>query len=384
MEHLFAGAVALVLYVLFGYPLLLALRARYRRRPVVKRFEARTVSVLLPVSNGEAWIGQKLDNLLDLDYPEELLDIIVVSDGSTDGTERIANEFTVRHKSIKCFSIPKKGKAEALNRAIEEARGEILFFTDVRQAIEREALRSLVACFADPSVGVVSGELVIRDGQTHEEANVGLYWNYEKWIRKRLSAMDSVLGATGCLYAMRRHLAKPLPAGTLLDDVHLPMGAFFAGYRIVMEEQAKAYDQPTRLDREFRRKVRTQAGIYQLIAAFPALLWPGTRMWLDFVSYKLGRLALPWALVAVAVSSFWLPDGWRGIAILGQAVFYTAAGVDLWIPEGMLVKRVTGPARAFVVLIAAAAGAVAIVAFPPERLWRAEKSNGDTSSTDEP
>lgn len=384
MEYAFAGALGFVLYVLFGYPLLLALRARLRRRPVTKRFEPRTISVLLPVHNGEAWIGQKLESLLALDYPAGLMDIVVVSDGSTDGTERITRTFTARHIDVRLLSIPKRGKAEALNRAMEQARGEILFFTDVRQAIDRGALRSLVACFADPRVGAASGELVIRDGRTHEEANVGLYWKYEKWIRKRLSAVDSVLGATGCIYAMRRDLAKPLPAGTLLDDVHLPMGAFFAGYRIVMEEQAKAYDQPTGLDAEFRRKVRTQAGIYQLIGAFPRLLWPGTRMWMDFVSYKLGRLLLPWALLMVAVSSFWLPEGWRWIAIAGQAVFYTAAGVDLWIPEGMLVKKLTGSARAFVVLIASAAGAVAIFVIPPERLWRAGKSDGNTSSPDEP
>jgi cellulose synthase/poly-beta-1,6-N-acetylglucosamine synthase-like glycosyltransferase len=111
MEYVFAGALGFVLYVLFGYPLLLALRARLRRRPVTKRFEPRTVSVLLPVYNGEAWIGQKLENLLALDYPAGLMDIVVVSDGSTDGTERIARTVTARHIDVKLLSIPKRGKA---------------------------------------------------------------------------------------------------------------------------------------------------------------------------------------------------------------------------------------------------------------------------------
>src|SRR5262249_12218186 len=158
---------------------------------------------------------------------------------------------------VEVIELPSKsGKAVALSVALKSAHGEILFFTDVRQPLEPDALQHLVNRFADPKVGVVTGELIIRDGTTHEEANVGLYWKYEKLIRKELSRLDSVLGATGCIYAMRRSLAKPLPPGTLLDDVHQPMNAFFAGYRIVMEDRAIAYDVPTGLEAEFWRKVR--------------------------------------------------------------------------------------------------------------------------------
>src|SRR5205085_1070151 len=104
----------------------------------------------------------------------------------------------------------------------------------------------------------------------------------------------SIPGATGCIYAMRRNLAVPLPSGVLLDDVFLPFAAFFKGFRLILEPAAKAYDSPTSLDTEFRRKVRTQAGVYQLLRYYPQLLGPGNRMWLDFCSHKLGRLALPW------------------------------------------------------------------------------------------
>ena len=155
---------------------------------------------------------------------------------------------------------------------MDHAGGEILFFTDVRQTLAADSLRNLIANFADPKVGVVSGELVILDKAGHEDAQVGLYWKYEKWLRKRLSRIDSLPGATGCIYAMRRELAGPLPPDCLLDDVYLPMIAFFRGRRLVLDETAKAYDTAISRETEFWRKVRTQAGVYQLLGWFPQLL----------------------------------------------------------------------------------------------------------------
>src|SRR5262249_53333127 len=148
------------------------------------------------------------------------------------------------------------------------------------------------------------------------------------WIRKSLSAIDSVPGATGAVYAMRRKLARPMPANTLLDDVYLPMGAFLAGYRIVLDDSAIAYDYPNSLKSEFRRKVRTLAGVYQLIAMFPALLGPANRMWIHFVSHKLGRLLLPFALLGLLICSFGLPAPLRHAAPFLQAAFYAVAALD--------------------------------------------------------
>jgi len=366
MEYLFTASAAFVLYVLFVYPLLLALRASIWPKPVIRRFEPRSVSVILPVHNGTPWIARKLDSLLSLDYPRDRVEILVVSDGSTDATEAIVE----RYPAVRLIAIAKAGKAAALNAGLAHSTGEIAFLTDVRQPLEPASLRHLVACFADPEVGAATGELIILDGESHEEANVGLYWKYEKWIRRRLSGLDSVLGATGCIYAMRRRLIRPLPAGTLLDDVEMPMQAFFAGRRIVMEERAKAYDEPTRLDHEFRRKVRTQAGMIQFIRSHPQVLIPGNRMWLDVVSYKLGRLLLPWALLLMAISSFGLSEPARSVALGAQTLFYAAALIDWWIPERTPLKSLTAPIRAFVVLVAAAFCATSIFFVPPERLWR--------------
>lgn len=364
---LFLFCCAALLYVIAGYPALLALQARWRGRAHTVSCIQPGVSVLLPAHNGEGWIQQKLESIQGLAYPAEKLHVLVIADGCTDRTAEIARRFPVE-----LIELPQKsGKAAALNRGMEHAQSEILFFTDVRQPLEPDALQQLVNHFADPRVGVVTGELIIRDGTTLEEANIGLYWKYEKWIRKHLSQVDSVLGATGCIYAMRRSLAKPLPAGTLLDDVHLPMHAFFAGSRIVMEERARAYDIPTGLEAEFWRKVRTQAGIYQLLRHFPQLLWPGTRMWAHFVSYKFGRLMLPFLLLGMAVGSLQLPAPWRGMAVGSQLLFYGLAIGNRWIPaQGGIVKKISAAVSAFVVLVGAAFCGAGILVFPPERLWK--------------
>jgi poly-beta-1,6-N-acetyl-D-glucosamine synthase len=359
-----AGFVA---YTLAGYPVLLAAAVRFRSRPVEKRLEPKTVTILLPVRNGECWLRAKLESLLALRYPAELVQILVISDGSTDGTDEIACQYAGR---IEFLRTQGGGKAVALNVGLERARGEILFLTDVRQPLDPDCLKHLVACFADPSVGVVSGELVISEGLTREEASVGLYWKYERWLRKLESRIDSVMGATGCIYAMRRELAAPLPPGTLVDDMFLPLRAFFKGYRVILEDSAVAFDYPTALDAEFLRKVRTQAGVYQIIGLFPQLLLPRNRMWLAFVSHKLARLFLPFALIVAVVTSFYLDDPWRGIAIAAQAAFYAAALLDLWVPDGAGIKCLSATARSFVVLMAAAFCAALVLVRPPGEIWK--------------
>jgi len=365
---IFAASAAFIVYVLGGYPLLLAAAARRRGRAVASRFEPRTVSVLLPVRDGAPWIRAKLESILRLDYPRHLVEIFVISDGSEDGTDAIVREFA--GAGVELVGVPRAGKAAALNAGMARARGDILFFTDVRQRLAADALRVLVACFADPRVGAASGELIIGAGTNAEHAQTGLYWRYEKWIRRRLSLLDSVPGATGCIYAMRRDLAVPLPPDILLDDVYLPLGAFFRGYRVVLAP-AYAYDTPAALGHEFRRKVRTLAGVWQVMAHYPALLGPGNRMWIHFVSHKLGRLVLPWALAAAAVAACGLPPGWRVAALSAQAAFYGLAALDLVVPDGAAVKRLSSPARAFVVLMAAALCAVSIAFLPARVFWAA-------------
>lgn len=363
----FIASLAFLVYLFFGYPLLLAVTAR-RERPVHKRLEPKTVSVLLTVYNGEKWIREKLQSILALDYPAELMQVIVISDGSTDRTEDIVREFGTR--GVELLGVPRGGKAAALNAGMRQARGDVLFFTDVRQPLEPGALKSLVCCLGDPTVGAACGHVYFLGDEHEQKAHMGLYWTYEKWIRRMHTRIHSIQAGTGCIYAMRRELATAIPPDTLLDDSYLPLCAFFRGYRFVFDTGAIAYEYPTSLDSEFHRKVRTLAGIYQLIHLFPKLIGPGNRMWIHFVSHKLGRLMAPFALISMAVSSFGLPAPWMQAAVAGQAGFYLLAAADSWIPEGWPVKRISSVARTFVVMMAASLCAVEIFFVPARKLWK--------------
>jgi biofilm PGA synthesis N-glycosyltransferase PgaC len=364
---IFLASLTFTIYIVFGYPLLLAVLARndYKIR---KSFEPTDVSILLPVYNGEKWIREKLLSILDLDYPPELRRVIVISDGSTDRTDAIAREFA--GQGVDLLRVPRGGKAAALNAGLRAARGQILFFTDVRQPLDPGCLKSLVACLGDPSVGAACGHVYFLGGPKEQAAHMGLYWRYEKWVRLNQTRIHSIQAGTGCIYAMRRELAAPVPPDALLDDSYLPLCAFFRGYRFVFDTEAIAYEYPTTLDAEFHRKVRTLAGIYQLIGIFPALIGPGNRMWIHFVSHKLGRLLVPFALIGMAVSSFGLPGAWKVAAIVAQGTFYLTAALDSWIPGHWPIKRISSLARTFVVLMAAAFCAVTIFFIPARRLWK--------------
>jgi len=368
---IFIGTAAFLLYVVLGYPIVLAGLARYFPRPVHKAPSHMSVSVIIAVHNGERFISDKLRSVLALRYPRELMQILVVSDGSTDSTDDLVSEFA--SAGVELIRIPKGGKCSALNEAIPRARGEILLLTDVRQLVEPESLERLISCFADPSVGVVSGEVVIRPGHTHQEADIRLYWRFETWIRGQLSRIDSMLGATGPFYAMRRSLAVPIPSEILLDDIYLPIAAFFAGYRLVVEPGAHAHDYPTRRDSEFRRKVRTLAGNYQILLYYPQLLGFGNRMWFHYLSYKIGRLLLPYGLLLIAVSGLFLPNPFRWPVIISQGIFYGLAAVDPLISDTWPLKRLSSPIRTFVAMMIAALAAVSVFFVPPRSLWKETK-----------
>lgn len=364
---IFLISILLVGYVLIGYPALLSLMARFRGKPIARADLIEPVTVIIAVRNGERWLRQKLESVLALDYPPEMFDVIVVSDGSTDRTEEIARSFAGRR--VRLLVVPQGGKPAAVNAAVPLATGEHLFLTDVRQILEPQCLKRLMTCMADPQVGVVSGNLKIRPGGNAEEESTGLYWRYENAIRQNLSQVDSMLGATGPVYLVRRRLFVPIPPDSLLDDVYLPMSVHLKGYRLVFEEDAVAVDEPTLLQSEFRRKVRTQAGILQLLATFPGLYSSRNRMRLHFISLKIGRLMLPYLLLAALLSALALPGRWRWIAAGPQILFWAIAAVDPWIGRGSALKRLSAPARAFAVLVFSAFAALRILFLPARSLW---------------
>ena len=369
---IFLALCGLIAYTVAGYPLLLGWMARRYFRPVLKQpDESRTVSVILVVYNGQNFLADKLESILHQSYPADRMQVLVVSDGSTDQTDAIALSFAPR--GVQFLRVPHGGKPAALNAAVPNAHGEFLVLTDVRQVLDPDAIGRLLACFADPAVGAVSGDMVVRSGdrdESPEENNVGLYWRYERWIRKQLAAVDSMLGATGPFYAIRRDLFRPMPPDTLLDDMFVPLDAFFRGYRLVLEEQAKAYDYPTNIRTEFRRKVRTLAGNYQIIGQYPDLLSRRNRMLFHFVSYKLARLMLPWFAIALFLASLALPRPFSTLAICLELIPCAIAATDFITPPGVFWKKLSSPARTVLAMLAATACAIAIFFVPPRRLWK--------------
>jgi poly-beta-1,6-N-acetyl-D-glucosamine synthase len=337
MEMLFWGSAIVVGYVYAGYPVLLAAWARLAARvPRVTADGARawpSISIIVAARNEAGRLPARVRNLMDVPYPGRR-EILVVSDGSTDDP---AAALAAVGDGVRLVEVPAGGKPRALNAGVAAATGDILVFADARQTFSPGALMALVRSFDDPQVGGVTGELVLdveTGGGTASTIGdgVGLYWRYEKWLRRNESLVWSTLGATGAIYALRRALWQPLPPDTLLDDVLAPMRAVLAGYRVVFDEAAQAFDR-TAPDAaaEARRKKRTLAGNYQILWQEPRLLAPGVNpVWVQYLSHKVGRLVVPWALVGaflasavLAVSSWWyaaafgLQAGFYGLALLG-------------------------------------------------------------------
>jgi len=274
MRWVFWSAFALVAYTYAGYLCWLWLRARLFPWPVRHSPQEPQVSVVMVVRNEEQVLQRKLQNILTLDYPEGLCQVVVVSDGSTDGTERILSSHAADPRVHVIMNQLPRGKASGLNDAIAMASGEIIVFTDARQQIEPGAIRLLAENFTDPEVGCVSGALMLGDpGAGETGKGMGLYWGIEKKIRELESAAGSVVGATGAIYSVRREFLSSVPEGTILDDVYIPMQVARQGKRIVFEDRARAWDTPDLgKGREFARKVRTLSGNYQLLQLAPWLL----------------------------------------------------------------------------------------------------------------
>lgn len=360
MEILFWASAGLVAYVYIGYPLALALWARVRRvrrvRPGAMGATGATgaqppVSIVIAVRDEAHRLPARIDNLLSLDYSGER-QIIVVSDGSTDQPERA---LAAAPANVELVGLPPCGKAEALNAGVARAVHDIVVFADARQTFARDALRMLVAPFDDPQVGGVTGELVLdteSSGLGGPESGVGegigLYWRYEKALRRFESTVGSTLGATGAIYALRRSLWQPLPPDTLLDDVLAPMRAVLDGHTVVFEDRAKAFDRASSdASAESQRKIRTLAGNVQILWLEPRLLNPfANPVWVQYMSHKLGRLVVPYALAALLLSSVWLAreHWWYAVALFAQCGFYLLAAYGAWL-AGMTPTPAMAPGR---------------------------------------
>jgi cellulose synthase/poly-beta-1,6-N-acetylglucosamine synthase-like glycosyltransferase len=363
MRLVFWGSVFLIAYTYAGYMGWLWLRGRLWPWPVLRAQQEPYVSVVMVVRNEERWLESKLRNLLELDYPQASCQIVVVSDGSTDGTDVILRKHADHPRVHVLMNQLSRGKACGLNDGINVAAGDVIVFTDVRQRIESGAIRLLMENLADPQVGCVSGALMLGDPESGEVGKgMSLYWRIEKKIRELESDSGSVVGATGALYAVRRELLVPLVEGTILDDVYIPMQVVRQKKRVVFEPRARAWDHPDLgADREFARKVRTLSGNYQLVQMAPWLLTGENPVRFEFVSHKLLRLAVPFALAVLLIASIVLSGPVYRSALALQAVFYGLSLLAaLRLSRGPL-ARMSDAALTFVVLNSAAV--VALVNF---------------------
>ena len=361
MKWVFWGSGALLAYTFVGYAGWLYLRGRYRARPVKASSQQATVSVVMVVRNEGGVLERKLENLLELNYAKEFSEIVVVSDGSTDSTNEILQYHSADRRIRVILHPESRGKAAGLNDAVAAARGEIVLFTDARQLLERDSMRLLAEQFADPAVGCASGELMLGDPERGESSHgMGLYWRVEKKIREMESASGSVVQATGAIYAVRRSLVVPIPAGTILDDVYIPLHVARRGFRVTFLPSARAWDVVDQgSDREFARKVRTLTGNYQLVQLAPWLLGSSNPLRFEFISHKLLRLAAPFNLAALFIASLWLSAPLYRVALLLQLVFYSLSVASMAkLLKGPLAK-VADAARTFVVLNTAAVVAFA-------------------------
>jgi cellulose synthase/poly-beta-1,6-N-acetylglucosamine synthase-like glycosyltransferase len=345
-EVVLGVAIATGLYTFLGYPAVLKLvGALGRERPSYPApSDWPMISITLPVYNGEDVIGGTLERILELDYPPERRQILVVSDGSTDRSEAIVRSFADRGVELLSLS-PRRGKSAAENAAAGLLRGEIVINTDASVRIRRDAIRPLVAALADPGVGVASSRdvSVARLGAEANEGE-GSYVGYEMAVRDLETRVSGIVGASGCLYAIRTSLHRGAIPEALSRDFSAPLLARRAGYRAVSVPQALCeVPRGTSLRQEYRRKVRTMARGLRTMWWLRDLLDPRRYGGFAFMlwSHKLGRWLLPWTMVlgAGALAMLAAEFLWARAAVAAISVLVVMALVGWSRPEGRRLPR---------------------------------------------
>ncbi len=332
MTIVFLLSAGFVLYTYLLFPLILHIRTRGTQplsAPEPDKWP--TVSIVIAAHNEAPNLPAKLESLQALDYPAELVEWVIVSDGSTDETEAFLSEQFDGHERRKFKHLHTSlGKCGALNEGVALATGQIILFMDARQPVSSNALKKLVPFLSLDDVGAASGELILSEDSSLEAGNFGLYWRYEKWIRDNESRLFSTTGVTGALYAIRRADFKPNKVGTLLDDFDTPTGLLKEGKRTLFVPGAYAYDKAADdIHQEFRRKVRNLAGNWQSFQTNSWLFNPAKNpVWWQFLSHKVFRLLVPYALILAFVSSAFGHNGFLNSMFWLQVVFYGVAAAS--------------------------------------------------------
>lgn len=335
---LFWSSVGFIVYTYILFPVLVLLRGLLWHRPYQSAEITPTVSLIIAAYNEESNIGTKLENILSLDYPYDQLEVIVASDGSDDSTNAIVNGY-VEH-GIRLLSLPRQGKASALNAAFEASTGEILVFSDANSMYAPDALCALMRPFADPQVGGVAGNQHYLSEHSTKSTTAGEYnyWNFDRLLKKFQSQAGNTISATGAIYAIRRSLFHPVPAG-VTDDFVTSTRVIAQGYRLVFAPDALAYEPVVASSgAEFRRKVRVITRGLHAVWVMRQLLNPFRHglYALQLFSHKvLRRLVVFPLIILFLISPFlWQKSLFYQIITLAQIVFYSIGTL------GMLFKRI--------------------------------------------
>jgi cellulose synthase/poly-beta-1,6-N-acetylglucosamine synthase-like glycosyltransferase len=343
---LFWSAAGLLAYTYLLFPLLVLLRAALRSRRYDSGEITPTVTLVISAHNEAASIDAKLENLLSLDYPEDRLEVVIASDGSDDGTDELVRGYAER--GVRLVSLPRVGKAAALNTAVAEAEGEVLVFSDANSIYAPDALRALVRPFADPSVGGVAGDQRYRsrDGGDAIASGEQRYWDFDRLLKVAESRAGSTISATGAIYAVRRSLFRSVPPG-VTDDFFTSTGAIAQGYRLVFAADAVAYEPVAQTSEvEWGRKVRVMTRGLRGVLMRRELLDARRHGFyaVQLLTHKLLRRTMVFPLAVVAGTS---PLLWRRGRVYRAATLAQAAVYGLGAGGMLLRDRPLGRRKAF-------------------------------------
>lgn len=324
------ASIATVLYAYVGYGAAIWLVSRVVNKPIRYSDDLPKVTLLVAAFNEQDVIAKKIENTLDLDYPADKLEILIVADGSSDQTCEVVERFADR--GVRLLFLPeRRGKNHAVNRAVQAASGEIIVSSDANAYFTRETMKNLVRNFGDPKVAMVAGEKRVANSEGTVGEAEGLYWRYESWLKTLDSQVSSVMGAAGEIFAIRKELFHAPPADAIIEDFILSMGLVKDGWRVVYEPTAVAIEEASpNATEEFKRKVRIVAGGWQAVVRLWPLLTPAYGLVsFQYVSHRVLRWVLvPFLLPLIAVLNVALASEALYAALLVcQAGFYALAAL---------------------------------------------------------
>lgn len=324
-----AGA---ILYTYFGYPLILAFLAKFRPLPMAYTKYEPFVTLLIAANNEEAVIEKKIKNCLEIEYPKDRFQILIVNDGSSDHTAEIVKRFAT--DGIELVDLPERhGKMAALNRAMPFARGEVIVFSDANNFYRPDTIIELVTPYCNPGIGGTSGTKVVIEGDGNLGASEGLYWKYEAFIKKQETRLGSCTSASGEILSIRKSLYITPPDDIINDDFFLAIQVIHQGYRFVYAPGARSYERVSLTAQdEIKRRTRIIAGRYQAIAMANVLLpFKSPLLVWQIISHKFLRPLVPFFMISAALTNILIvlfPPNTHNILVLGRPSSYILLGLQ--------------------------------------------------------